>query len=475
MIGSFLSRASARRRQLQAEDDRHATALSRIGRNLGWIAGSRGFSGLVSIAYMALAARTMGPRGFGIFALILTYGQLIANLVQFQSWKGVIRYGAIHMAEERPDRLARLFGYSATLDMGSAIVGSIIAIVGMPLIGPLIHLGAEEQRTAALFGSVLLLTTGATPTGILRLFDRFDMLAFTDAIGPIVRVIGSVAGWVLGLDVRWFLFVWALAAILQAAGQWFAAIVLQRAKLKIGRKAFRQTLGENRRIWRFMVMTNLSSSLTLFWLQSGTLAVGAWAGPVEAGGFRIAHRFARAITKPLETITRALYPELARLVAEDDHRTLRKLLLRVCLVAAGFASVVVLVTGFAGRDILHLIAGRKFEFAYLFFFLLSVSTAIDVAGFALEPFHNAHGRAGRVLRCRVVGAIVYVGLLIVLLPRFGARGAAFAAIAASVVIFVQLAASTVQILRKTAPAPSDEAAVADDLRGTSERAREELE
>jgi len=475
LIRNALSREFARRGGEGREPDRHATALSRIGRNLGWIAGSRGFAGLVSIAYMALAARTMGPAGFGIFALILTYGQLIANLVQFQSWKGVIRYGAIHMTEDRPDRLARLFGFSATLDIGSALVGSLLAILTMPIIGPLIHLTVEEQNTAALFGAVLLLTTGATPTGILRLYDRFDMLAFTDAIGPIVRVIGSVIGWWLVLDVRWFLLVWALAAILQAAGQWFAALVLQRAKLKIGRNAFRQTLQENRRIWRFMLMTNLSSSLSLFWLQSGTLAVGGWAGPVEAGGFRIAHRFARAIIKPVETITRALYPELARLVAEDDHRTLRKLLIRVCLVAALFASVVVLATGLAGREILHLIAGKKFEFAYVFFFLLSISTAIDLAGFALEPFHNAHGRAGRVLRCRVVGAIVYVALLALLLPMFGARGAAFAAIAASLVIFVQLAHSTLQILAKSERVRSDPADVDEDLRGSSNRFREELE
>ena len=52
----------------------------RLAKNIGWLAGSRGFTGLVSVAYLAIAARALGPRGFGSFTLVLTYGQLIHGL-----------------------------------------------------------------------------------------------------------------------------------------------------------------------------------------------------------------------------------------------------------------------------------------------------------------------------------------------------------------------------------------------------------
>lgn len=425
---------------------RHKTVLSRVGKNLRWLVGSTGFSGVTSLVYIAIAARSLGPAGFGVFALILTYGQLIANLVQFQSWKAVIRFGALH-GEDR-DKLARLFGYTATLDAVSAVGGALVALVCVPLVGQLLHWSGAEQQGAALFGAALLLTTGATPVGILRLFDRFDLLVYCEAISPLTRTIGSLIVWAAGGGVGWFLLVWALAPMLQTIAQW---LVVWRLgfRVSLGRAAFRRAAQENRRIWPFMLKTNISSSLSLFWMQCGTLAVGAVAGPVEAGGFRIAHRFAKAITKPIETITRALYPELAKLVAQDDHATLRKVLSRVTWVAAACASLVVLITGLAGREILHLIAGRQFEFAYLFFFLLSISTAIDLVGFALEPFHNAHGRAGRVLRTRLVAVVIYGVLLAALLPTIGAVGAALASIAASLALLVQLAVSTAQILRKT--------------------------
>ena len=291
-----------------------------------------------------------------------------------------------------------------------------------------------------------MLSTGATATGMLRLFDRFDLLTLTEAVAPLARLIGAIAVWALNGGVVAFLAVWAVAALAQAIAGWVAVITIYGARLSIGRTAFNQAVAENPRIWRFMLLTNLSNSLSLFWLQTGTLAVGAVAGPAAAGGFRIADRIARGIAKPVETITRALYPELARLVASNDRATLVAVLKRITWIAASLAALLVVIAGLGGSLILRLIAGPQFAFAHVYLFLLAIAAAIDLAGFALEPFHNAHGRAGRVLRSRAVGAGVYTLLLAVLLPTIGATGAAIAAIVTSLVILVQLALSARQML-----------------------------
>ena len=87
--------------------------FTRLAKNLGWLLGSRGFAAVASIGYLAIAARSLGPKGFGEFTVVLTYGQLIANVVQFQSFKSIIRYGALHLANDRTGRLGRLTGLTA--------------------------------------------------------------------------------------------------------------------------------------------------------------------------------------------------------------------------------------------------------------------------------------------------------------------------------------------------------------------------
>ncbi|MDP9423673.1 MAG: lipopolysaccharide biosynthesis protein [Pseudomonadota bacterium] len=424
------------------------SVFGRLARNTVWILASRGFNSIVSVAYLAIAARALGPENFGAFALILTYAQLLANLVQFQSWKGIVRYGALHMAAQRSDQLERLFGFAATLDFGSAVTGALIAVAGVPLVAPLFDWSPQDQVTVALFAAVLLLTTGSTPSGILRLSDRFDLSAYAEAVGPLTRLVGAITVWAMGAGVVGFLIVWVAAAAAQGVAKWFAAVVVNGARLAFGRSAFHAVVAENERIWRFMLQTNASNSVSLFWLQLGTLAVGAYAGAADAGAFRLARRLAEGIVRPIEPIALAVYPELARLVADDDHVQLRKVVTRITIVSSALALLLVLVTGFAGELILRIFAGKAFEFAYLFLFLLSIATAIELAGFAFEPVQNAHGRSWTILRSKLIAAAVYGLLLLVLLPRMGAQGAAFAAIICSLLIFLQLAFSTAMLLRR---------------------------
>ena len=422
------------------------SAFARMFKNVAWGLGSRGFNSIASVAYLAVAARALGPEPFGQFVLILTYGQMIVNFVQFQSWKGVIRYGALHVAAERQDRLERLFGFTATLDFGSALAGALLAIIGIPLVGPLFDWSADQQLSAALFASILLLTTGATPTGILRLFDRFDLVAYAEAVGPLVRLVGSIAAWIRGAGIPTFLAIWAIAAGLQALTQWVAAVVINRSRLSFGWLPLKQAVAENERVWKFMLQTNISNSVGMFWMQFGTLAVGAVSGAAEAGAFRLAQRLSKGMARPVRPVTLALYPELTRLVAADDHTMLRTIVVKVTTVAAAFAFLFVVGTGLFGREILNIIAGKEYEFAYTFLFLLSIATALELAGFALEPVQDAHGRSWIVLRAKLVAAVAYAVLLAVLLPWMGAEGAAIAAIICSLAIFVQLALATARIL-----------------------------
>ena len=146
-------------------DDR---LIARLARNIGWLLSGQGVTGLFSLIYLAVAARSLGPKPFGIFMVVLTYAQLFANIIQFQSWKGVIRFGALHLSAGDRERLSRLLGFTAVLDWSSALGGAALAAAGAFVLAPLFGWTPDIQHKAALFAAALLLTTGATATGMLR-------------------------------------------------------------------------------------------------------------------------------------------------------------------------------------------------------------------------------------------------------------------------------------------------------------------
>ena len=425
----------------------HGAVYRRMARNIAWLVGGKGFAGAASLVYLALAARGLGPERFGMFALILAYGQMIANLTQFQSWQAVIRYGAAHLHRADRPGLARLLGFTASADWAVSVIGVVLVAGGIALFGDLLGWQARERDYAGWFGVALLLSSYATPSGMLRLADRFDLIAYAQCATPLVRLIGSIVVWQLDGGVGAFLIVWALAAMARSAANWIAALTATDFKLGLTPRDIVLAWRENPGIGRFMAATNLASSLNLLWDHLGTLAVGATGGAAAAGGYRIATRLAKALSKPLAILSKVLFPELSRLTASEDHVTLRHIAGRITLVALIGSALIVLVAWFGGEALLATLGGEAYRFAHGLLFILAIAAAIDMAGFTFEPWLNAHGQAGKVLMARLTGTLVYAGLLFFMLDRHGPEGAALSAVIGGIVIRLWLLMAAMKLWR----------------------------
>ncbi len=416
--------------------------LIRIGRNTGWLLGSKGLGAVLSIAYLAIAARTLGPEGFGQFILVLTYAQAVANFVQFHSWQTLIRFGTSHAGDG--ERLARLIGFSAMLDAISEAAGALVAIAGAMIIGFFVDWTGAEQRNAALFGISLLFALRATPTGILRLFDRFDLAMAAESVLPVIRSLGALAAGGLSGNVVTFLLVWAAAELLTTLALWAVALrELARRKLAhIPRGSWLRTVvAETPGLWRFAWLTNASSTIQLVWRQAGTLAVAVVVNPATAGGYRLAQQIAQALSKPITSLARAGYPEFAHMVARGDP-LLVTVIRRIMLLTVSAGAVLVVLVALFGHFVITTVAGDDFAFATPFLFLLSVAVAFELSGVVLEPLLLALGRPGRVLVIRTGAAAIYIMALAGMMAMFGAMGAAMGAVAGSMTLFIALAVAT---------------------------------
>ena len=77
---------------------------------------------------------------------------------------------------------------------------------------------------AALYATSTFFMVTATPIGLLRLFDRFDLLARRDALGAAVRLAGAALAAAFGGGLPAFLGAWyaavALGGLALIAGAW---------------------------------------------------------------------------------------------------------------------------------------------------------------------------------------------------------------------------------------------------------------
>lgn len=65
--------------------------VRRIYSNLGLLLGGKAAAGLISLIYIAIAARVLGPADYGVLVLINYYAMLVGGLVAFPGWHAIVR------------------------------------------------------------------------------------------------------------------------------------------------------------------------------------------------------------------------------------------------------------------------------------------------------------------------------------------------------------------------------------------------
>ncbi|NWG70168.1 MAG: oligosaccharide flippase family protein [Parvularculaceae bacterium] len=406
-------------------------AVRRTLRNAGWLLSGKGVGGVFSLIYLGLAARGLGLDDFGEFALVLTFGQAVASIAQFQTAELVIRYGTAHLAAARLDRFSEILGFAAILDALSALGCVALSAACALLMGGFVGLSEEEARTAALFGASFLVSLRGAPLGVLRVLDRFDIAALSETALPASRLVAAVLCYLAAPSVEGFLIAWALAEFVTTIAVWSAAmIVLRRAQpgARVARPSLAAVAANNEGVWRFAWFTNFASAVSFLWQHVGTLAVGWGAGPADAGAYRVAMQLAQSLSKPVVSLSRAAFPELAEAALRDGGKATARLVSKLSLLAGALGLTAIVLVAVAGEWLLTLVVGPEFAFARNLLVLLTIAAAIEFWGFAQEPAMLALGRPGAVLAARAAVGVLYLGLLVGLLLGYGAAGAAVATI-----------------------------------------------
>ncbi len=382
--------------------------------NAGILLGGKALNGALSLGATAIAARALGVEMFGVLVLVHAYVQSIGEIAKFQSWQALLQYGTAPFESGRLGEFQRVLRFSLLLDGLSGIGGVLIAQLGVQLIGSTLGWPAARSPEVSAYSLVIVFMVSATPTGALRLLDRFDLLAWQSSIDSWVRVIGAGAAWYCGAGLEVFLAVWFLGQVAAFIFLFVAAhdTLKARGALDGFRLHARGSMTDGfPGIWAFVWSTNLNSTLTLAFTHVGTLMVGALLGARDAALFRVAKQLGDAVAKPAKLIVPALYPELARLAAARDHVMLKRLVRQLALAAGGGASVLLIIAALIREPALRLLIGEEFVAAKDVLLWLLGASVVSLWALPLEPLLMSTGNAGAAFRMRLVVTLAYLPML----------------------------------------------------------------
>ena len=423
-------------------------AFSAAGGKLSWDLGSRALSFALSI----LVARRLGAEGFGTYAVYWYSAWMVAQLTDL----------GLHLVSLRS--LSRSFGprvfWSAVLANGALPAGVLAATLVAIGAGAL---ATEEPLLLSLLAAQLLGSWveflgvtlrsrgGITREGIVLTALRLGWLA--------------AAAWALSRSADLEILAGALALsclpALALALALVARVVNPSAARAVGESRSesrgggvpaalieidlpRRTGTDAGRLLKEALPLGLVSGMTLLYLRADLFIVAAVAGASEAGFFQSAFRLFEATFVVSGGLAAGTFPLLAARFGQKGFDILARFLLGLLgVLSVPIALAFALVPG----PILTVIYGEGFEGAARPLSFLGIALVAVFANALTTHLLVASGRNRRLLLSIAVRLVVGVVLDFLLVPRWGASGAAFAVAAAEWSLLLSSLASSFDLLR----------------------------
>src|SRR5918999_1972353 len=375
-----------------------------------------------------VASRVLGLRDFGLYVTALTAVGFFQVLLDLTVEEPLTKFGFRYVVGEEWGKLRRLF--VRALQLKSA--GGVLAALALAALAPLADgiFGADGLTTAILVGALLPLVQAPENVGstALLLHGRYDLRGAYQAFAMALRLIAIVVAAPYGVTET-------IAAIVVA--QAIATVALSLA----GLVAFRrfpsvpsQALGEERReVVSFVLQSSAGTGVISLRTTLVPLVLGIVSGTTQVGLFRVAQTPQTGLVAASSPARLILLTDQTHAWERGQHQSVLAGVRTYTLVAAALMVVAVPVALWTMPWLVELVFGAQYLDAVDAARVILVAAAIQ---FALGWSKSLPVTVGRP-RLRIVThgleAVVVIPLVAVLGAEWGATGAAFAVLVATVV------------------------------------------
>jgi O-antigen/teichoic acid export membrane protein len=371
-----------------------------------------------------LLARLLEPAGYGVYAYIYAWINVLSVLTQFGLPTLVVRETARGMAQGRPDLVQGVWRWAGRitglLSLALAGIGAVLAWLLQDSFG--------GERLSTFAWAILLVPLvalgnlrGAALRGLQRVVAG-QMPEFLIQPGLLVLFLGGAA-WLLGRSLS-AAEAMALNVAAAALAFGFGAWMLRRAtpsSVRIARPEY-----ESRAWWLSAWPLAFLGGMSLINNQASTIILGFFVPDAAIGIYRVAAQMSVLASFGLQAVNMVVAPRFAALYAKGDMVRLQRLVTVSARVVLAINVGITLGYILLGRLFLRLVFGSAYLGAYIPLLILLVGQAVNSAAGSVGMLLNMTRHERDTARGLAVSAILNLMLNLLLVPALGIIGAAVA-------------------------------------------------
>jgi len=386
----------------------------------------------VAYGVQVVLARSLGPAGYGQFAIgwkILLIAGLLATLGLDNA---VIRFGATYL-REKVGSLHALIRRSLALSFAGGVGAATVLALGSGYLSQRVYHLPELQDVLLVFAvgliAIPLLRVTAASTRVWQTM-RYSVLS-EDIAQPIAQLLLILAFHRLGMGV-----VGAAAAAVLSFGLALMLALRYLGRLAPGMwTAPKADIVPTRELIGFALPTALAGTLSLVVMSIDLLLVGYFRSQTETGIYQAAGQISLLFSVVLASFNLAFSPMIADLYHRGETQRLNQLFRTSTRWGLLVAMPLFVTLALDPVGVLTLLMGPSYAEGATAMLILAAGQMINLGTGAVGYLLVMSGRQKWWLVASAVAVVTNIALNLLLIPRFGIEGAAFATAVALLTLF----------------------------------------
>ncbi|WP_029331677.1 lipopolysaccharide biosynthesis protein [Exiguobacterium oxidotolerans] len=379
-------------------------------------------SSIINILVLFISIKIIGNKDYGIFILAQSYMLIFDSIFNFQSWQAIIKFGSKSLYEKNLKVFCSNIKGSSIVDFLSSIFGFILAVSLTSIIIKFTEWPNEIKVIIFISCLEVLFRFTNTPIGILRLANKFEMVAYQKIITSLLRLFSVVFYWLFDFNSL------ATFTIFYVSANVVGNIVLIIFAFKELKKIVNIKQLLNAKLnssgieyYKFMGWTNISSTVDIPAKQLDVFIISTFSIELVTV-YKLYKQIAEILGKLTAPLSQVIMPQFSMLAAKKENNRGYEVVLKLKKVTLLFMIPLGIIFSLVAPFILKFYFGNIYFQNSMVMILLIFSRIYSLSYAALHPYFVSIGQVKKNFQIVLCANIFYVLATLVLSQTIGIYG-----------------------------------------------------
>lgn len=373
-------------------------------------------SSIINFMVTLILIHTVGNTQYGIIIIAQQYMNLLDGIINFQSWSGVIKYGSEAIVEKNNDRLSAIFKTGIVIDVATAVLGTIVALIALPVASNIMKWNQQMSNLAFIFSLEIIFHIEGTSVGVLRLYDKFKYTSIQLISSALLKLV-VIGAYVLvgGNNIAIIVWLYVITDIVKHLLLVFMAFYVLKHELGI-RKVMRLPLKYAEKDFvKFTLWSNIGSTVDIPVKYFDIFIISLISTEIVAV-YKTFKQIIQILSMLTNPISMAIMPQFSEMVAQNRANEALAKVRRLRNIICSVGIIPVIVTFIIGRPIFNWMLGPTYGDNILLFLLMLILNIYLMAHVGIHPLFNSMGYAKETFLITLTTNILYIIVAYLIVP-----------------------------------------------------------